>query len=146
MMHAQQKIILPLLIVTLCVATFAGLIIYRLTTGDQRPPIELVQDESYFSDFYISEEKVYIRCTLALQSSSDQDERVSIRGFFPDDVTLGLLQEQELYAWTLDEQVNQFFIPANGQVELSVVFVGEYAGHPQKSNRLLPPKIEIDIH
>ena len=103
--------------------------------------IKLNEEKSYFSDFKIENDKVYIYCTLFIENKSDTEKVISLKASFEKDVENGLLKEPLVSGYSLDESTLEFQLQ-KGENQLDVVFVGEYAGADKKQDRLLPD-IEI---
>ena len=103
--------------------------------------IKLNEEKSYFSDFKIENDKVYIYCTLFIENKSDAEKVISLNASFEKDVENGLLKEALISGCSLDESTQKFQLQ-KGENQLDVVFVGEYAGADKKHDRLLP---EIEI-
>ena len=107
----------------------------------QTKDIKLNEEKSYFSDFKIENDKVYIYCTLFIENKSDTEKVISLKASFEKDVENGLLKEALVSGYSLDESTQEFQLQ-KGENQLDVVFVGEYAGADKKQDRLLPD-IEI---
>ena len=107
----------------------------------QAKVIELNEEKSFFSDFKIENNKVYIYCTLFIENKSDTEKVISLKASFEKDVETGLLKEALVSGYSLDESTQEFQLK-KGENQLDVVFVGEYAGVDKKNDRLLPD-IEI---
>jgi len=107
----------------------------------QSNDINLNKEKSFFSDFEIENDKVYIYCTLFLENQSNSQEVVEIKALFESDAKNGLLKEENLYGYTVDENSKTFTLE-QGENQIDIVFIGEYAGTPEKADRLLP---EIEI-
>ena len=107
----------------------------------QAKEIELNEEKSFFSDFKIENNKVYIYCTLFIENKSDTEKVISLKASFEKDVEIGLLKEALVSGYSLDESTQEFQLK-KGENQLDVVFVGEYAGVDKKNDRLLPD-IEI---
>ena len=107
----------------------------------QAKEIELNEEKSYFSDFKIENDKVYIYCTLFIENKSDAEKVISLNASFEKDVENGLLKEALISGCSLDESTQKFQLQ-KGENQLDVVFIGEYAGADKKHDRLLP---EIEI-
>ena len=103
--------------------------------------IKLNEEKSFFSDFKIENNKVYIYCTLFIENKSDTEKVISLKASFEKDVEIGLLKEALVSGYSLDESTQEFQLK-KGENQLAVVFVGEYAGVDKKNDRLLPD-IEI---
>ena len=103
--------------------------------------IKLNEEKSYFSDFKIENDKVYIYCTLFIENKSDTEKVISLKASFEKDVEIGLLKEALVSGYSLDESTQEFQLK-KGENQVDVVFVGEYAGVDKKNDRLLP-NIEI---
>lgn len=95
---------------------------------------EIDHDKSFFMDFWVEAEKAYIECNLTIKSKMDYD--VCIEGHFPQDEGK-LLKDRSIYAYDKETGSNRFKL-VRGTNKFTVVFVGDYAGTYQKSNRLLP--------
>ena len=108
--------------------------------------ILLNKDDSYFMDFTVNENLVYIECYLIVTNTGQDELEYSISADFTKDVRTGLLKESVLYA--CDEQTNkQIFILQPGATEkFYCTFIGEYAGIYQKHDRNLPEKITFHIN
>ena len=107
----------------------------------QTEDIKLDKEKSFFSDFKIENDKVYIYCTLYIDNKSDTEKVISLTASFEEDVENGLLKEALASGYSLDESTQEFQLE-KGENQLDVVFVGEYAGVDKKNDRLLPD-IEI---
>ncbi len=107
----------------------------------QAKDIKLNEEKSYFSDFKIENDKVYIYCTLFIENKSDTEKVISLNASFEKDVENGLLKEALVSGYSLDESTQEFQLK-KGENQLDVVFIGEHAGADKKHNRLLPD-IEI---
>ena len=103
--------------------------------------IKLNEEKSYFSDFKIENDKVYIYCTLFIENKSDTEKVISLKASFEKDVELGLLKEALVSGYSLDKGTQEFKLQ-KGENQLDVVFIGKYAGADKKHDRLLPD-IEI---
>lgn len=96
---------------------------------------------SYFSDFEVVDDNVYIYCTIVLTNTTSKERSFRLEVFFEDDVKGHLLLESELYAYG-EEKETTFSLHANETREFNICFAGKFGGRKIKKNRLLP-KIEI---
>ncbi len=103
--------------------------------------IKLNEEKSFFSDVKIENDKVYIYCTLFLENHSNAQKVVEIKALLENDAKNGLLKEAKLYGYTVDENSKAFHLE-QGENQIHIVFIGEYAGTPEKVDRRLP---EIEI-
>ena len=97
----------------------------------------VVDDASWYSDFSVQGDKVYITCVVTVECSEATE--LQIYGDFREDA--GKLLKNPLLLGQLGEDSNSLQSTAalpRGQTELRVVFVGDFAGTDQKQNRLLP--------
>ena len=101
----------------------------------------VIASESFYSDFEVKGDSVYIYCTLSLRNCSSQDVTFQIKGCFDNDVKGHLLTERVLFAHD-DALETVFFLRANEKKEFDVCFTGQYGGRPVKHDRMLP---EIEI-
>ncbi len=95
---------------------------------------EINHDKSFFMHFWVEDEKAYIECDLTIESKMDYD--VYIQGHFPLDEGK-LLKDRSVYAYDKETGSDRFKL-VRGTNKFTVVFVGDYGGTYQKSNRLLP--------
>ena len=93
--------------------------------------------ESFYSDFKIDNNKVYIYCNLLIKNSDKTNAKIAISGVFDNDVKSGLLKQSLLSGYTSDLETTEFNLE-KGNNWIEVVFVGDYAGRNQKYDRLLP--------
>lgn len=103
--------------------------------------ILLDETASYFSDFEVVNDNVYIYCTIVLTNTTSKESSFRVKGFFEDDVKGHLLLESELYAYG-EGMETTFSLHANETKAFEICFVGRFGGRYKKKNRLLP-KIEI---
>ncbi len=100
------------------------------------------KNESFFSDFEVANDKVFIKCHVTLANTFDTEKTVKLSARLPEDVTIGLLKNDEVKVLNEDGSEKEFALSPNVSNSFEVVFVGEYAGTNQKSDKNLP---EIDI-
>lgn len=96
------------------------------------------QENSWFSDFYIENDKVYLTCHIELCNKSNA-RTVRLYGVFSDDVGT-LVTEAVLPGYRTDasdSNDDRFFL-APGTQTCDVTFIGTFAGTEQKNDRLLP--------
>ena len=105
--------------------------------------ILLDETASYFSDFEVVGDNVYIYCTVVLTNTTSKECMFRIKGFFEDDVKGHLLLEGELYAYDKEKET-VFSLRANEKKAFEICFSGKLGGRKIKNNRLLP-EIEIII-
>lgn len=94
-------------------------------------------ENSSFVDFYTKADTVYIECVLNIYNSSDKSINIKISAVDNEDVEIGLLKSPELSAVDKDTQSDTFTLKS-GENSVSVVFIGDYAGIYQISNRAIP--------
>ena len=107
--------------------------------------IHLNKEKSFFSDFKIENDKVYIYCTLFIENQSDAEKDVVLQASLENDAKNGLLKEATIKGYSIDEGVEPMKLQ-KGENQIDIVFIGEYGGKPEKVDRLLPDIeiIEID--
>jgi hypothetical protein len=99
----------------------------------------IVESESWFDDFTVRDDKVYIKCEVVLQNTTSDKQRFKMAAICSEDVDTGLLKNEKVYAVDDHEKERVFEIHANSkQTFEDVVFLGKYGGNNKKSNRLLP--------
>ncbi len=100
--------------------------------------LDIVKDKSYFSDFYVKGEKVYIQCEITIKNSSSVNKAFKLNAIFKDDVELGLLKDENLKGYNQALTNNEFVIAKQSTSSMSVSFVGNFAGINKKHDRNLP--------
>lgn len=132
-MRSLRIIQVILAITLLCCAC-----LYGCCENPSNPPVRIVQESSFFSDFFVNEDSVQINCVLCLNNTTSEPLYVKISGDFTEDVQLGLLQEKTLYAVIPDEEQTSMIYVLPGEQTIEVAFIGTFGGVLQKTNRLLP--------
>ncbi len=97
--------------------------------------IVLIKSESYYSDYEVKDNKVYITCYVTLENRLDEEQTVKLSAEFPNDVNK-LLKS----SW-IDSKDN-LTLMAKAKDSFNVIFIGDFARTNQKHDRLLP---EINI-
>jgi hypothetical protein len=106
--------------------------------------LEIIYERSWFSDFEVIDDKVLIKCKIAIKNNTENNIEYRINAIFKDDVRIGLLRKETLEGYKEDLVTNVFTISANETIENEkIVFIGEFAGNYQKHDRNLPKKINI---
>lgn len=113
-------------------------VVVFLFVNDKERYIQIAEDKSYFSDFFIQGEKVYIECELTLKNSSSNNITFQLNAIMKDDVELGLLKDENLKGYYQDLANDIFTIGKNETKTYSIVFVGDFAGINKKHDRKLP--------
>ena len=99
--------------------------------------VRLNEDKSFFSDFKIENDKVYLYCTLFVENLSETERTVILKASFEADVKNGLLKEALTAGYSFAEGAEEFRLQ-KGENQIDVVFIGEHAGGDQKHDRRLP--------
>ena len=102
------------------------------------------EKNSYFSDFMVENNEVFIKCYITLVNKFDVEKTVNLSAKLPEDVAIGLLKNEEIKALNDDGSEMDFTLPPNSSKSFDVVFVGDFAGTYLKYDRLLP-EISINI-
>jgi hypothetical protein len=106
--------------------------------------LELIKKESYFNDFKIIDDKVYIECKITIKNNTGKNIKYKINAIFNDDVRIGLLKNEILEGYNEDLENNIFNISANETIKYQkIIFIGDFAGNYIKHDRALPKKINI---
>lgn len=133
-------------IIIIFIAVIASIIIYRLIII-AKDRVSVINKESFFDEYEIIDDEVHIYCMISLRNNSSKTKKVKILGDFQKEVDIGLLKENNLEAYFVEEASSVIVIDGNSTLKyVKVEFVGEYAGNAIMSNRLLPQikVIEID--
>lgn len=133
-------------IIIIFIAVFTSIIIYRLIMI-AKDRVTVINKESFFDEYEIIDDEVHIYCMISLRNNSSKTKKVKILGDFQKEVDIGLLKENNLEAYFVEEASSVIVIDGNSTLKyVKVEFVGEYAGNAIMSNRLLSQikVIEID--
>ena len=76
-------------------------------------------------------------CNLTIKNPTQKTKKIKIEADFTDDEKNGLLKEGKLIGYSVLNDCD-YFIASKGKNNIEVVFIGEYGGNNQKTNRLLP--------
>ena len=99
--------------------------------------IYIDKNKSYFSDFEVKNDKVYIKNYITFKNNFDTEKSVTLSTKLPDDVAIGLLRNEEVKALNDDGSETVFVLPPNGSKSFDVIFIGEYAGTNLKHDKSL---------
>lgn len=113
-------------------------VVMMLSYMADRSPVMLLKEESYFDEFHVQGDKVFVDCSLVLRNDSDKDVSVKLRADMTEDKINGLLTSSELYGCDRKGD-EEFLVLANSKKEYQVSFVGDFGGKEQKVDRELPP-------
>jgi hypothetical protein len=106
--------------------------------------LEIINEKSFLSDFDVIDDKVLIKCIIAIKNNTGSNIKYKINAISIEDVRTGLLKNEILEGFKEDLVTNVFTISANETVEYEkVVFIGDFAGNKLKHDRNLPDKINI---
>ena len=127
---------------------FAFLILFPLSCEKRERglTISIVEEASYFSDFYVdsAENRVLMTCHIEVENTGPASSKVAFTGDFSEDFRSGLLVERFLQAEDLSRPGEYIFTLEPGINRFDVVFSGSHGAVNEKQNRLLP-KIEITL-
>ena len=99
--------------------------------------VKIDYDKSFFNNFKVIEDKVYINCYIVIFNNSSEEKIIKIKGDFSEDAKNGLVKESELCGYTI-ENVSESIKLKPGENKLNIVFIGVFGGNYKKNNRLLP--------
>ena len=116
------------------VALFLVVLLVVCVAYMQLSKMFIINEESFFSDFYVKGDKVYLECEMSIDSPRDCD--IQLQGTFVRDEGK-LLKNATVFAYDTENGNNSFHM-MRGTNRFKVVFIGDYGGIPQKFDRLLP--------
>ena len=130
-----------------------GLLAFLLLTGcedkveEVELPIQLIAENSFFSDFEIDEksETVIIDCYLTFRNDTTDDQNFAVAADFQVDEDGGLLDEGKLYGTIRETGADTFCLAAGETKGDYIRFIGDHGGSPMKANRNLPEEITIQV-
>ena len=123
------------------------LIVFAVLFFAEHQPATLIvinASESFYSDFEIKEEKVYIYCSLLIENKDDCEKKVELEALFEQDKLNGLLKDDPLQGFASDCETTQFDL-VKGSNRIEVVFIGEHGGANEKHDRKLPQIQIIEV-
>lgn len=127
----------------LCILLFVSVLCgcMHSASGD----VSICRGKSTLIDFYEEAGIVHIVCSITVNNNSSEEIIVSIYGYSEDDVSVGLLEDAYLSGVNLENNTDIFTLKPQQKNELIVDFIGIFAGNFQKTDRLVPDGIEINI-
>ena len=138
----MKKILLCIIGLFLAVAV----VFAAFATGGKTDKKEVFFSEGIgsFSEFWVDGNKVYMKCYLNIENTSDIARTVNITAKSSEDVKTGLLKDENLTAY--DEDITSSDITVEPGVNVyTVVFVGDFGGTVRKFDRLLPGDVAINV-
>ena len=98
-------------------------ILMLLASCNRADQIYIDKNQSYFSDYEVENDKVFIKCHITLENT---------------------FKDEKIKAMNEDGSEMKFVLSPHASNSFDVVFVGEYSDTNQKDNRNLP-EINIEI-
>lgn len=111
---------------------------------NKKQEIKIEREDSWFSDFYIKENKVYIQCYITIRNDSNEDQYIKLLAHMEDDAKNKLIKHSIVTGYD-EKGSDKFFVPADSEINyIEVFFIDDYAGEEQKQDRNLP-EIELVV-
>ena len=129
---------LPIVLFGAAFAVIVTVIAMFVIINNNTVDLRIVKDASYFSDYYVEDEKVYIKCEVTIRNFSSVNESFQLNAILKDDVELGLLKSENLKGYSQELSNDKFTVEKKTTKTFSVVFVGDFAGINRKQDRNLP--------
>jgi len=102
-------------------------------------------ENSYFNDFKIEDEIVYIDCTITFINHGTQEEKIGLKAKASEDYQIGLLADEELTCYGQGSFSDPIVIPAKSIRTVDyITFMGKHGTEFRKTARLLPQEITIE--
>jgi hypothetical protein len=111
---------------------------------NQIEELHILKESSFYNDFYIEGEKVYIECKITIKNNSNNERSFKLHGDFKEDVQLGLLKNENLIGYRQDLNTTEFTVDKKSKQFFTVTFIGDFAGNNKRYNRNLP-KIRVEL-
>ncbi len=105
--------------------------------------LTVTRDKSFFNDYDIDGENVYIRCSICIENTADTPIEFNLSASSPDDYGK-LLDNSGLEAVTSSNETEAFIIEAGSTQTIEVTFLGKKGPKDTKADRLLPKRIIIE--
>ena len=138
----KNKFILIMLFKSIVIVfTFLSIFVLLNACENSQPPssslITIDKSKSFFSDFEIRDDKVYILCNVVIKNTFSIEKEIKLNAIFNDDKESGLLKEA-LLAGYKDDFETDIFCVNSGETIIKVFFVGDWGGNRIKHDRNLP--------
>ena len=109
--------------------------VYNALNNFRLNPVNIVLDESHFSEFKIEDGKVLFICSITAENRTDRVTAFSVSAEAdPADVDSGLLKAREM----TDKESKAYYLQPNEKKTFEIVFIGENNGGTVKNDKLLP--------
>ena len=120
-----------------------GIILLVLVIGGyfllhNRSSIVVDEDKSFFSDYYVEENIVKIKCYVTIKNTFHHTVKYELVAESPIDYERGLLAAPKLYVEGANGEKKQYTISQDSEDSFYVIFTGEFGGLNEKQDRLLP--------
>ena len=107
--------------------------------------VKINKNKSYYNDFEVKGEDVYIYCWISFCNNENKDKSISIEGKFPEDKKSGFLVDESLKGKFVDSDSYDIHIGPKQKLEnVKVVFIGKKGDYDKKANKKLPSIIIIE--
>lgn len=110
---------------------------------NKKQAIKIDRENSWFDEFYIEGNKVYMKCYITIRNSSDENNYIKLVAGLEEDAKNKLIKNPKVTGQD-SKGSDMFFVPANSQKEYTVFFIDDYAGENKKQDRNLP-EIEVEV-
>lgn len=130
-MSMKNKVVscIVIIIVTVCLSLCTRMGI------DVERDLKVLRSDSWFDDFYIKEDKVFMKCEITIQNKSNQDRYIKLFANMEEDANNGLIKSPTVSGY--DKEGNdKFFVSAN---KTKKYFHATYF-HPQHSDCYIKPQ------
>lgn len=107
--------------------------------------LKIIYKDSYFSNFTVFDGKVFINCELVIKNVNSEDKIFKLNATMKDDVTTGLLVNENLEGFDSEYIEKEFKIDKKTTSSFLVVFIGDFGGTNTKHNRNLPEITIIEV-
>jgi hypothetical protein len=90
-----------------------GMTFMLFTSCNTNNKIYIDESKSFFSDYEVLNDKVFIKCYVTLTNSFDIEKTVKLSARLPEDVTIGLLKKDEVKVLNEDGSEEEFVLSPN---------------------------------
>ncbi len=130
-------------VILFCLIVILSVFVFLFLYGrmNDRAGVKIERERSWFDEFYIKDDRVYIRCYVTMQNSGNEDKYVKLEANMEEDADKKLIRNAKVTGYD-EKGVDEFLVPANSTEEYTIYFIDDFAGNNVKQDRNLP---EIDI-
>lgn len=130
-------------VILFCLIVILSVFVFLFLYGrmNDKAGVKIEREQSWFDEFYIKDDRVYIRCYVTMQNSGNEDKYVKLEANMEEDADKKLIRNAKVIGYD-EKGVDEFLVPANSTERYTIYFIDDFAENNVKQDRNLP---EIEI-